>query len=168
MKNIPVVHLVCGSTGAGKTTYSIKLAAEKNALRFSIDPWMQTLFWKDAPKTPDVNWALERVARCEEMIWSMCLQVKDLHLDVVLDLGFSKKEQRELFYVLAHKAGLPTNLHYLDVPRDTRLKRVLDRNKQKNETYSFEVNQAMFDYMETVFEAPGAEELALGRAVPNL
>jgi len=39
--------LVCGPTGAGKTTYSLSLSKEIDAIRFSIDPWMQTLFSKD-------------------------------------------------------------------------------------------------------------------------
>ena len=38
--------LVCGPTGVGKTTYSISLAKEIEAIRFSIDHWMQTLFLK--------------------------------------------------------------------------------------------------------------------------
>jgi pantothenate kinase-related protein Tda10 len=40
------VILVCGPVGAGKTTYSMALAKEIGAIRFSIDPWMQTLFAK--------------------------------------------------------------------------------------------------------------------------
>jgi len=43
--------LVCGSTGAGKTTYSISLAQKIEAVKFSIDPWMQTLFSKDIEVT---------------------------------------------------------------------------------------------------------------------
>ena len=34
--------LVCGPTGAGKTTYSLSISKEVGAIRFSIDPWMQT------------------------------------------------------------------------------------------------------------------------------
>lgn len=39
----PLIHLVAGSTGAGKTTYARKLCAEIGALHFSIDQWMATL-----------------------------------------------------------------------------------------------------------------------------
>jgi predicted kinase len=35
--------LVCGPTGVDKTTYSLSLSKEIGAIRFSIDPWMQTL-----------------------------------------------------------------------------------------------------------------------------
>jgi len=61
------VILVCGPVGAGKTTYSMALAKEKDAIRFSIDPWMQTLFTKDM-KSLDYEWMLERVERCDQPI----------------------------------------------------------------------------------------------------
>jgi len=35
---------VSGPTGVGKTTYSLSLSKEVDAIQFSIDPWMQTLF----------------------------------------------------------------------------------------------------------------------------
>jgi predicted kinase len=45
--------LVCGSTGVGKTTYSLSLSKEIGAVRFSIDPWMKTLFSKDMSNRVD-------------------------------------------------------------------------------------------------------------------
>lgn len=39
--------LICGPSGVGKTTYSLSLTKEIEAVRFSIDPWMQTLFSED-------------------------------------------------------------------------------------------------------------------------
>ena len=41
-----LIHLICGSTGAGKTTYALELAERIGAVRFSIDEWMTALFWK--------------------------------------------------------------------------------------------------------------------------
>ena len=54
--------LVSGPTGVGKTTYSLSLAKETDAIRFSIDPWMQTLFSKDMTSL-DYSWMIERVNR---------------------------------------------------------------------------------------------------------
>jgi len=39
-----LIHLVCGSTGAGKTTYARALSERIGAVRFSIDEWMTALF----------------------------------------------------------------------------------------------------------------------------
>ena len=48
MSLTPLIHLICGSTGAGKTTYAKALAAKLGAVHFSIDQWMATLYWPDA------------------------------------------------------------------------------------------------------------------------
>ena len=39
-----IIYLICGSTGAGKTTYAIRLSETVGAVRFSIDEWMAALF----------------------------------------------------------------------------------------------------------------------------
>ena len=58
------IHLICGSTGAGKTTYALQLAEKLYAVRFSIDAWMAALFWMDTPQPLDPAWSIERVERC--------------------------------------------------------------------------------------------------------
>jgi len=40
------VHLISGSTGAGKTTYARELSERIEGVCFSIDRWMSTLFWE--------------------------------------------------------------------------------------------------------------------------
>ena len=62
--------LVCGPTGVGKTTYSRSLSKEIEAILFSIDPWMQTLFSEDMTSL-DYSWMIERVNRCYEQIWQV-------------------------------------------------------------------------------------------------
>ena len=81
-------HLICGSTGAGKTTYALKLAGVTGAIRFTIDEWMARLFLPDAPEPLTFQWALERVIRCENQILAVCGQIAPLGRDVILDLGF--------------------------------------------------------------------------------
>ena len=154
--------LVCGSTGAGKTTYSISLAREIEAVRFSIDPWMQTLYSKDM-KSLDYSWMIERVYRCYEQIWEVSKQILMLRGNVILDLGFTTKEQRETFITKAKELGINPEVHYLDVPLDVRKQRVKQRNVSKDSNlYSFEVTDMMFNFMEPKFEAPNTEELANG------
>jgi len=154
--------LVCGSTGAGKTTYSISFSQETEAVRFSIDPWMQTLYSKDM-KSLDYSWMIERVYRCYEQIWEVCEQILVLRGNVVLDLGFTTKAQRETFINKARGLGIDAEVHYLDVPPDIRKQRVKQRNVSKDsELYSFEVTDMMFDFMESKFEVPEVAELANG------
>jgi predicted kinase len=154
--------LVCGSIGAGKTTYSISLAQEIEAVKFSIDPWMQTLFSKDM-KSLDYSWMIERVYRCYEQIWEVSKQILMLRGNVILDLGFTTKEQRQIFITKAKELGINPEVHYLDVPLEVRKQRVKQRNDSKDPAlYSFEVTDMMFNFMEPRFEVPNTEELANG------
>src|SRR6476659_443132 len=96
-----LIHLVCGSTGAGKTTYSMHLSTRIGAVRFSIDEWMTTLFWMDTPTPIDPSWSMERVERCSTQIWTTVAQVAALGVPCVLDLGFSQANSRARFGKLA-------------------------------------------------------------------
>ena len=154
--------LVCGSTGAGKTTHTLSLAKEIGAVKFSIDPWMNNLFSKDM-KSLDYSWMIERVQRCFEQIWEVSNQILALDGDVILDLGFTTKEQRMFFIKKAREAGVCAELHYLDIPLNLRRERVRQRNISKpSELYAFEVTDIMFNFIERKFEAPGDEELENG------
>jgi len=157
--------LVCGPTGAGKTTYSLSLSKEIGAIRFSIDPWMQTLFSKDMTSL-DYTWMIERVYRCYEQIWDVSQQILAVDGNVVLDLGFTTKEQRSLFSERAKELDINSEVHYLDSPKDIRKKRIEKRNREKDPAvYSFEVNDMMFNFMEPKFEIPDQEELINGYSV---
>jgi len=161
-ENMARLILVCGPTGAGKTTYSLSLSKEIEAIRFSIDPWMQTLFAKDMTSL-DYSWMIERVNRCYEQIWQVSEQILAIDGNVILDLGFTTKEQRDIFSNRAKKMNINSEIHYLDAPKDIRKQRVDKRNLEKDPSvYAFEVTDMMFDFMEPKFEAPDQDELKYG------
>ncbi|MEL6847878.1 MAG: ATP-binding protein [Bacteroidota bacterium] len=153
------IHIVFGRQGAGKSTYAQQLAKEINGVYFSIDEWMWKLYGEDMPKSMNLRWIMERVERCEKRIWAITQQISHSGVEVVLDLGFTKFEKRKLFSSLAKAENIPTQIHYLKAPHAVRKKRVLDRNKEKGETYSFEVTPGMFDFMEGEFQDPREKEL---------
>lgn len=155
----PLVHIVTGGTGAGKTHYSIQLAEQLRGRRFSIDDWMTTLFWVDAPQPPSFEWAMDRIGRCEAQIRAEVRTLAELGVACVLDLGFTKAEHRESFACFAEEIGAGVALHWVDIPTDVRWDRVLDRNRERGATYAMDVDRAMFDFMESEWEAPSTEEL---------
>ena len=157
--------LVCGPTGVGKTTYSLSLSKESGAIRFSIDPWMQTLFSRDMVSL-DYSWMIERVKRCYEQIWELSEQILALNGIVVLDLGFTTKEQRDVFSNRARELRINAEIHYLHAPKDIRKKRIEKRNLEKDPSvYAFEVTDMMFNFMEPRFEVPSQAELKHGCTV---
>lgn len=159
------VILVCGPVGAGKTTYAIALAKEIDAIRFSIDLWMQTLFAKDM-QSLDYAWILERVDRCHQQIWEVAEQILQLKGKVILDLGFTTQKHLDRFKALSKAVGVEAEIHYLQAAIAVRKQRVKQRNADKDPSlYSFEITDFMFDFMEGKFEPPADAELINGRTI---
>ena len=152
-------HLICGPTGAGKTTYSLELARRLNAVGFSIDEWMLNLFGKDRPEPAPFDWVKERVERCEQQIGRTAAQCARAGIAVVLDLSFLHAGNRADFAAIAGQAGCPVVLHLLDLPADERWTRVQARNESRGKTYSLPVSQTIFDFMERLWQPPSAAEM---------
>ena len=156
-----VMHLVCGPTGAGKTTYGRKLADEVGAVRFSIDEWMSALFWMDAPDPFPPPWAMERVERSAGVIWRTAVDVCSRGVSCVLEIGLTTAASRARYAALALEAGFAVKLHLVDAPVEERWARVAARNRAPGEAQlPFAVTREMFDFVETLWERPTAGELA--------
>ncbi|WP_342071646.1 AAA family ATPase [Yoonia algicola] len=154
-----LIHLICGSTGAGKTTYARELATNIGGAVFSIDEWMVTLFGEDAPAHLDPTWIFPRVHRCETQIWAIASQLGMLRVPAILDLGFQRREHRQRFSGLAKQAELTAKLHVLNVDASERWRRVNFRNKDQGETFHMEITRSMFDYIENAWEPPSDDEI---------
>jgi predicted kinase len=154
------VHIVFGQQGAGKTTYSRTLADQEQGVRFSIDDWMGELYGPDLPNPMSAPWIMERVQRCERIVWAVASDVVQRGGNVILDLGFMKVSDRFRFIEQANAKNLSVRTHFVTAPLEIRRNRVLSRNVSKDDTFSFEVTPAMFDFMEVQFEAPTDSELS--------
>lgn len=155
-----MIHLVCGSTGAGKTTYANELRRKLGALHLSIDDWMMTLFSPDAPPQPNWPWIEERVLRCERQIVATALQAARQDVASVLDLGLQRIDQRRRVAEQAASAGIAVRLHFLDVDAPERWRRVEQRNEQQGETFRVKVTRPMFDFIETIWQPPTDDEMS--------
>ena len=154
-----MIHLIVGNTGSGKTTYANNLKIKTKGVIFSIDKWNNTLFLADKKPTDGLEWFLERIERAEKMILEIVKQLENSQTDAILDLGLSKLEHREKFRKFAELHNFKHVTHFLDISKETRLKRVMQRNLEQGETFEFEVSKENFDFMETWFEKPTIQEL---------
>ncbi|MEM6974177.1 MAG: ATP-binding protein [Pseudomonadota bacterium] len=157
------LHLIAGGTGAGKTTYAKALASREHALLLSIDDWMGRLFWPDTKATTPEDlgtWAHERAARCTAQMREALGQTLPLGLSAVADAGFTTRADRAAFSDWAAALGLPVRLHWVDVEAGTRWQRVEARNAAGGGGTGFVVTAEMFAYMEGLWEAPEAAEMA--------
>lgn len=153
-----MVYIVGGLPGAGKSTYSKKLADKVNGIVFSTDVWMTDLYWMDKLPTDDLKWALERTERCESRMIATCAQLAERSISSVLDIGFVNLVYRKKAYEKLGLQNLDYEVHFLDIPKDVRWQRVEQRNTKKGETFSFEVTREMFDFMEEHFDELTSQE----------
>jgi predicted kinase len=153
------LNLVFGPIGAGKTTYAHALARREGAVAFVLDEWGARLFGPDVHGPLDFGWMLERLGRCDALIWSTATAVLAAGTSVVLDLGLMSRQHRERIRKLAQEAGLSMQWHFVDAPQEVRRARVAGRNETKGETFAREVLPEMFDMIEAIYEAPAPAEL---------
>lgn len=155
------MHLLCGSTGAGKTTYGRRLAEEAGGVGFTIDEWMSALFWMDAPDPFTPAWAMERVERTAAMIWRTAAQICARGVPCVLEIGLTTAAKRAHYAGLARAAGFAVKLHVVEAPVEARWRRVQARNDAPDaDQLPFKLTRQMFDFVEAMWERPDAQELA--------
>jgi predicted kinase len=154
-----MIHFVCGSTGAGKSTYAARLAERIGGVTFYLDEWMTALFGKDAPQPLDAGWMMERVGRCQLRIWETARQVAAQGTPCILEMGFNQRATRTRFAGLAREAGLAVQLHLLNVPAEERWRRVEERNASGGGHLTFALTRPMFDFVEQMWEPPDEAEM---------
>ncbi len=155
-----MIYIVGGLPGAGKTTYSKKLAKDKSAIVFSTDVWMSDLFWMDQTPGENPQWALERTSRVENRMVKTCIELASIDTSAVLDIGFVNLKWRQNTYRKLEAANVPFEVHFLEVDRATRWERVQQRNNEKGDTYSFKVTEEMLDFMDSVYDPIESSEMS--------
>jgi predicted kinase len=144
------------------------MAERVGGVRFSIDEWMNALYWMDCPEKNDFAWAMERVGRCEAQMEAVARGLAEVGVSSVLDLGFTTRAQRMEWLERARAAGVECVLQVLEVDAEVRWGRVAERNRGESATFTFEVTREMFEGMEARWEVPDEEEREMfGRAASS-
>ncbi|HET7055471.1 MAG TPA: ATP-binding protein [Thermomicrobiales bacterium] len=146
------IILICGLPGSGKTTLANQLARVRPALRLGEDDWMVQLFASPDGHGEDQREAIKRVQ------WAIATNVALLGIDVVLDWGFWSRRERDDYRARAATLDIPTELRFLDVPRDELIRRLAVRDADRPPA-TFAVAEADLNRWWDAFERPGADEL---------
>lgn len=152
----PLLFLMVGLPGAGKTTRAQELAAAHRALRLTPDEWMIALF--DGSQ-PDGKRDL-----LEGRLIALALQALRLGTSVVLDFGLWGRDERSALRRLAASTGASAQVIYLPVDREVQRARITHRETTASHT-TFPMTEADLDGWRTQFQTPDAAELGDG-AVP--
>ncbi|MCE0497909.1 MAG: ATP-binding protein [Methylacidiphilales bacterium] len=147
---MPIIHLICGLPGSGKTTLARRLERDMPALRLTPDEWMARI-------VGDGHDEVKRAA-VEAVQWEIAAQALSLGIDVILENGFWSRSERDDFRARAAALGAATKLHYLDVPLDELKKRIALRNAALPPD-TFHVEVAQIDLWASLFEPPTPDEL---------
>lgn len=103
----PVLTLMVGLPGSGKTTLAKRLEAETGAVRFTPDEWHLFLFGDDFHHPEEHALHDARHDRVEQLMWSLGKQLLARGVSVILDFGFWAREEREEKYREAMALGGP-------------------------------------------------------------
>lgn len=144
-------HLIHGYIGAGKTSLARQLEARLPAVRFTHDEWMVALFGRDPPAElfPEQS---RRVSALLEAQWTRCLE---LGLDVVLDLNFWSRAQRDATRARVASLSARHRLYHLALPDEEAWARVDRRNQDPG---ALHIARNTFETLRARYEPLGEDE----------
>jgi predicted kinase len=120
---------------------------------------MKPLSFPDSPDETFIKYVVEpKALKCAADILQQAEGWVRQGREVVLDVATFEKRYRDLVRDWARRADAEFVLYWIRASREVRRKRVLDRNRDKGNNFSFNVPEWAFDYMDAKFEAPTASE----------
>lgn len=153
MTRKPVVHVLCGFIGAGKTTFAKKLEATTGAVRITKDEWLIRLIGND----PTIDGYEEYDRRVCGLSRDVAFDLLAKGVDVILDEGFWEREQRDALRRRIEATGAEGILYYLDTPIETIRERVVGRNNHPAKD-SFMISREMLDSYLGSWQPPEDDE----------
>src|SRR5688500_15185492 len=122
----PVVFLLVGLTGSGKTTYAQRVLAPTGAVRLSVDEEVFARHGRYGVDYPEPEYFAKEapvVAEVRERLLTLVRAGRD----VVLDHGLWRRPDRDAWKALVEAAGGRWRLLYFPVPRAELLRRLEQR-----------------------------------------
>ncbi|MCX5275368.1 ATP-binding protein [Streptomyces virginiae] len=154
-RDVPVVFLLVGLTGSGKTTYSEQRLEPAGAVRLSVDEVLHDRHGRYGTDYPE-NTYVEKEAPVVAELHNQLRQLVAQGRDVVWDHGLWPRAQRDEMKKLVEEAGGRWRLLYFPVDREELLRRLEERNRRQDANALFVTPEALDDFFAR-FEAPHGE-----------
>ncbi|MDP9989644.1 putative kinase [Variovorax boronicumulans] len=149
----PMLHMVCGKIGAGKSTLTRRLADAPATVLISEDAWLAALYPGEIVDLPDY---VRASARLKQVMVEHVVALLAAGVSVVLDFPANTVSSRAWARGIFEKAGVAHRLHFLDVPDEVCKTRLRARNASGK--HPFETTDAEFDLITRHFVAPSEAE----------
>ncbi len=151
----PIIYLLCGLTGSGKTTYAEGLIHD-GATKLSIDEEVFNEHGRYGVNYPEDQYT-EKEVKAKKALEQKLKDLLTSGKSVVLDYGFWKKEDRDYYKKLIEENGGQWKLVYFKADNDELLERLKERNK-RTDANALTVTKEMFlnDFVRR-FEEPVGE-----------
>ena len=150
------VYLLCGKIASGKTFYAKKMQENQTAVILSVDDLMLNLF--DGCLGEKHN---ETVAKIFNYFYGLAREMIAKEISVIFDSGFWTKAEREQVKKHFADQGIQTELHYVKVPEERRLRQLDRRNKslQGSPSRQYIIGRELLARLDSRFEEPDADEI---------
>jgi predicted kinase len=126
----PVVYLLCGLTGSGKTTYAKRLEAG-GAVRLSVDEEVYARHGRYGVDYP-MDEYVERERPVVEELRRRLVELVESGRDVVLDYGLWRRSDRDAYKRLVEAHGGRWRLLYFKVDREVLARRLAERHRRED------------------------------------
>lgn len=153
MTSTPVLHMVCGKIGAGKSTLTRQLAQAPATVLISEDTWLAALYPGEIHELPDY---VRCAGRLKQAMADHVNTLLRAGVSVVLDFPANTVSNRSWMRGIFEAAGVAHTLHFLDVPDAVCKQRLRARNASGQ--HPFETTEAQFDLISSHFVAPSEAE----------
>ena len=148
----PLVVLMCGIAGSGKTTFAQQLE-KKGFIRLSIDEEIWATNGRYGIDYPVEKY--EQLSKASELKLrsQLLLHLKEKR-NIVVDFSFWQQKRRQLYKTLIENAGGSWKLIYLKAHPDELRKRLLLRSERFDANASFKITDELLSSYLKGFEEP--------------
>ncbi|WP_406285924.1 AAA family ATPase [Streptomyces sp. NBC_00209] len=151
----PVVFLLVGLTGSGKTTYAQRRLEPEGAVRLSVDEVVHERHGRYGVDYPE-NTYFEKEAPVVSELHERLAELVAEGRDVVWDHGLWPRKDRDAMKELVEAAGGRWRLLYFPVEREELLRRLAERNEREDANALVVTPEALDDFFAR-FEKPQDE-----------
>lgn len=151
----PIVVMMCGVAGSGKTTFAQKLEKEGFA-RLSIDEDIWATHGRFGVDYPEENYESYK-EESETKLRRELVNLIQTKQHVVVDFSFWQRQRRNDYKQLIEENGGVWELIYLKVPSDELRQRLLIRSERFDANAAFTITEDILSRFLSGFETPLGE-----------